>query len=102
LKEITLSKNKVMDQKTSMIVEVERWRESGLTQKDLSRQLGIKVATFAYWISRSKEEDKTGFVQLRPGQRDLAGEIEITYPNGVRFKVSSSNPSVLSSFIHLY
>ena len=91
-----------MDQRTRMKAEVERWRQSGLTQKEFSQQLGIKVATFAYWVSRSKEESKTGFVPLRPGQRDLAGDIEITYPNGVRLKVSSSDPGVLSRLIHLY
>lgn len=91
-----------MDQKTRMKAEVERWRQSGLTQKEFSQQLGIKLATFAYWVSRSKEESKTGFVPLRPGQRDPASEIEITYPNGVRLKVSSSDPGILSRLIHLY
>lgn len=85
-----------------MKAEVERWRQSGLTQKEFSQQLGIKVATFAYWVSRSKEENKIGFVPLRLGQRDLAGDIEITYPNGVPLKVSSSDPGVLSQLIHLY
>ncbi|WP_407427265.1 IS66 family insertion sequence element accessory protein TnpA [Arcticibacter sp.] len=91
-----------MDHKIRMKAEVERWRQSGLTQKEYSQQLGIKVATFAYWLSRNKEENKTGFVSLRPGQRDLAGEIEITYPNGVRFNVSLSDPGILSRLIHLY
>ena len=91
-----------MDQKTRMKAEVERWRQSGLTQKEFSQQLGIKVATFAYWVSRSKEESKTGFVPLRSGQRDPASEIEITYPNGVRLKVASSDPGILSRLIHLY
>jgi len=91
-----------MDQKIRMKAEVERWRQSGLTQKEFSQQLGMKVATFAYWVSRSKEEKSTGSVPLRPGQRDLPGDIEITYPNGVRLKVSSSDPGILSRLIHLY
>jgi hypothetical protein len=92
-----------MDQKTRMKAEVERWRESGLTEKEFSQQLGIKVATSAYRISRSKEEDKTGLVPLRPEQRYLAGEIEITYLNGVRLKVSSSDPAFQAhSFILMF
>lgn len=43
-----------MDQRTRMKAEVERWRQSGLTQEEFSQQLGVKVATFTYWVSRSK------------------------------------------------
>lgn len=35
-----------MDQRERMKTEVERWRRSGLTQKEFSQQLGMKVATF--------------------------------------------------------
>ena len=84
-----------------MNVKVEPLSQTGVTQKEFSQFLG-KVDTFAYWVSRSKEENKTGFVPLRPVQRDLSGDIEITYPNGVRLKVSSSDPGVLSRLIHLY
>ena len=99
---ILSKKDRVMDQRTRMKAEVERWRQSGLTQKEFCKELGMKVATFAYWVSRSKEENKTGFVRLRPGQTDPASGIEITYPNGVRLKVSSFDPGVLSRLIHLY
>lgn len=92
-----------MDQRLRMKAEVERWRESGLTQKEFSEQLGMKVATFAYWVSRSKEaEKKKGFIPLGPGQNFSASEMEITYPNGVRLKVGGSDLRILSQLIHLY
>ncbi len=61
----------------------------------------MKVATFAYWVSRSKEaEKKKGFIPL--GQGLSASEMELTYPNGVRVKVSASDLKTLSQLIHLY
>ncbi|WP_374163617.1 helix-turn-helix domain-containing protein [Arcticibacter sp. MXS-1] len=91
-----------MDQRERMKAEVARWRESGLTQKEFSRQLGMKVATFAYWVSRSKEsEKKKGFLPLVP----VAGSVEaveVSYPNGVRIKVPASDLKTISQLIHLY
>jgi hypothetical protein len=48
-------KDKVMDQRRRMKAEVAKWCKSGLTQKKFSQQLGMNVATFAYWVSRTKE-----------------------------------------------
>lgn len=91
-----------MDQRTRMKAEVEKWRQSGLTQKEFSQQLGMKVATFAYWVSRTRDEKEKGFIPLAPGKVDLGAEIELTYPNGVRLKVAASDAGLLSRLIHLY
>ena len=37
-----------MDQKERMRVEVERWRQSGLSQKEFCKELGMKVGL---WIA---------------------------------------------------
>lgn len=88
-----------MDQRLRMKAEVERWRESGLTQRAFSEQLGMKVATFAYWVSRTKEaEKKKGFIPLGPGQNFSVSEMEITYPNGLRLKVGGSDLKILSQY----
>ena len=82
-----------------MKIEVERWRQSGLSQREFCQQLGMKVATFGYWVSRCKEEKKTGFVRLAPAG---APELEVTYPNGVRLKIPAGDLSLLSKLIRLY
>lgn len=91
-----------MDQRTRMKAEVERWRQSGLTRKEFSNQLGMKLATFSYWVSRTREDKGTGFIPLVAGKVDSAAEIELTYPNGVRLKVAASDLGLLSRLIHLY
>lgn len=54
-----------MDQRERMKAELVRWPQGGFTQKELSQQLGIKVASFANWVSDSKEsEKKIGFIPL--------------------------------------
>lgn len=91
-----------MDQRERMKAEVERWRRSGLTQKEFSRQLGMKVATFAYWVARSKEsENKKGFIPLVPSAVSVEA-IEVSYPNGVRIKVPALDMKIISELIHLY
>jgi hypothetical protein len=90
-----------MDQRTRMKAEVERWHQSGLSQKEFSQQLGMKVATFSYWVSRSKEEKKKGFVPLVAKVGSFP-EIQVTYPNGVRITLPTSDPELLSRLIHLY
>lgn len=92
-----------MDQRIRMKAEVERWRQSGLSQRAFCQEIEMKVATFAYWVSRTKEaEKKKGFIPLGPGQGLSASEMEITYPNGVRVKVAASDLKILSQLIHLY
>lgn len=91
-----------MDRRERMKAEVERWRQSGLTQKEFSQQLGMKVATFAYWVSRNKElEKKKGFIALVPGA-DSVEAIEVSYPNGVRIKLPALDLKTISELIHLY
>lgn len=92
-----------MDQRTRMKAEVERWRQSGLSQRVFSQELGMKLATFTYWVSRIKEaEKKKGFIPIGPGQQVSASQMEITYPNGVRLKVAASDLKIVSQLIHLY
>ena len=90
-----------MDQRTRMKAEVERWRQSGLSQRAFAQELGIKLATFSYWVSRTKEaQKKKGFIPLGPGQNFSASEMEITYPNGGCFP--SCVNSVTLNYRHEY
>ena len=91
-----------MDQRERMKTEVERWRQSGLSQKEFCKGLGMKAGTFAYWVSRSKEsEKKKGFIPLAPPAGSVDA-IEVSYPNGVRIKVPALDLKTISQLIHLY
>src|SRR5690606_21804395 len=70
-----------------MLSMVEDWKASGLTQKAFSALHGIKVATFGYWVARSKELDGGDFILLTSGSARRSEPIEIIYPTGVRLKV---------------
>jgi len=91
-----------MDQRERMKAEVERWRQSGLSQKEFCKELGMKVGTFAYWVSLSKEsEKKKGFTPLVPPAGSVEA-VEISYPNGVRIKVPALNLKTISQLVRLY
>ena len=85
-----------------MLLLVAEWRSSGMTQKAFCREAGIKLGTFSYWVSRSRQGDKSGFAELLPGKSALAKELEVIFPNGVRIKVPSGDVHTLSRLIRLY
>lgn len=91
-----------MDQRASNQVQVLRWRESGLSQKAFCHQSGIKLGTFAYWVAKSKEEKKHGFIPLVSERSNRSVEYEVIYPNGVKVKINSFDLKTLSGLIHLY
>lgn len=77
------------EKRSRMLALVSDWRTSGLTQEAFSAQHGIKVATFSYWVARSKECDSATchFIPLPAGLSNASSQVEILYPNGVRVKV---------------
>lgn len=91
-----------MDKTERMLSLVATWRSSGLTKKAFCREAGIKPGTFSYWVSRSRQEEKSGFAELLPDKGALAKELEVIFPNGVRIKVPSGDVHTLSRLIRLY
>lgn len=88
-----------MDKTERMLSLVAEWRSSGMTQKAFCREAGIKPGTFSYWVSRSRQGDKSGFAELLP---ERVTELEVVYPNGVKIKVPSGDANTLSLLIRLY
>ena len=90
-----------MTQREHMEAEVQKWRESALTKKEFCQQHGIKESTFGYWITRSNEKRKRGFLPLSELSSGPTSPIEIIYPNGVRIKVASRDMKSISQLISL-
>ena len=80
------------EHQSRMFAIVEKWQESGNTQKQFCREQEIPTARFYYWLKRYKNQRirTEGFLPVRveeyPGMND---RIEIIYPNGVRLQTSS-------------
>lgn len=90
-----------MTQREHMEAEVQKWRESALTKKQFCQQHGIKESTFGYWITRSNEKRKRGFLPLSELPSGQTSAIEIIYPNGIRIKVAVKDLKTISQLISL-
>lgn len=90
-----------MNQREQMELEIRKWRQSGLKKKEYCQQHGIKMSTFGYWITRINQHTGKGFIPLNPPAQSATSCIEITYPSGVRLKVSNPDFSTISRLISL-
>ena len=90
-----------MTQREHMEAEVHNWRESGLTKKEFCQERGIKESMFGYWITRSNQKRKSGFLPLNELPSGGTAPMEIIYPNGVRIKVAARDLKTISQLISL-
>lgn len=93
-----------MDRKEYMLSQVESWKQSGISQRAFCNKAGIKLATFSYWIKKSKERDDLtgGFITLPNPVTALKSQYEIVYPNGVTLKVQNTDLKEIFSLASLY
>ncbi len=97
-----------MDQSEEMFKLVREWRESGLSQSEFCKPLGITVAKFGYWSGKEKlaarlpAEKVGGFVQISGQQSALIDSCQIIYPNGVKINYQGKDLAMLSRLIKLY
>ena len=75
---------------------VERFRDSGLTQKSFCKTEGVALSTLQYWISRYKKQKPRNqpsgsgcgelFVELKPqsSMPSFSNTIVVSYPSGVK------------------
>jgi len=89
---------------------IERYQESGLTQKAFCEIEGLALSTFQYWISKYKEYQQSdsslaeAFVELKPQSplSSLGNAIILSYPNGVTLTVDKDvKPAFLKELISL-
>lgn len=97
-----------MDKREEMILLIEEFKVSGLSQKEFSASKGMGFHKFNYWYRKLKTEKEnaypSGFIRLDTTKADSAvfGELELEYPNGVKLKISSGDLSLVSHLIALY
>ena len=88
------------EKRKEMSILVEEWRESGMTQKDFSREHNIKLSRLRYWIRKSREEvAPDGFLSFSlPGENT----IRLLYPNGIELQMPAGTPvKVIRSLLNL-
>lgn len=74
-----------------MVEMVDRWKQSGLSQKDFCKKESVTFHKFYYWYRRFHQKDKPltiadtpGFVRLEIEEPIVATSIEIHFPLGAR------------------
>ncbi|MDM1514365.1 IS66 family insertion sequence element accessory protein TnpA [Myroides odoratimimus] len=95
-----------MSKQEIMYSHVEDWKISGLTQSKYCESVGIKLATFSYWVVKYKAKSEStqldnNFITVTKGQVSNSQEYEIVYPNGVKLRVQTDNLSELYSLVNL-
>jgi hypothetical protein len=77
---------------------VERYRQSGMTQKRFCESEGLPLSTLQYWAYRYKQEpaqrpeNSRPFIELKaqPSASSVNDTIVLTYPNGVTLSLSGA------------
>ncbi|SHL56265.1 IS66 family insertion sequence element accessory protein TnpA [Myroides odoratimimus] len=95
-----------MSKQEIMYSYIEDWKASGLTQSKYCDSVGIKLATFSYWLVKYKAESEStqldsNFITVAKDQVTNTQEYEIVYPNGVKLRVQTDNLSELYSLVNL-
>jgi hypothetical protein len=95
-----------MDKREEMLLLMEEFGNSGLSQKEFSTAKGMPFHRFNYWYRKLKKEngEPAGFVRVDTRKPDVfpVGQFELEYPNGVRLKIPACDLSLLSHLIALY
>lgn len=83
---------------------VERWKASGRSAEEFSRELGINAGTLKYWQYRFSKDERSAsksrksralpFVEVRPAIVESAVGFEVELPTGVRLRVPDRFNSV--------
>ena len=73
-----------------MVEMIDRWKQSGLSQKSFCEKEQIPFHKFYYWLRRSglqkqgpKKTGSTGFVKLKIKEAVAPSSIEVHLPGGV-------------------
>lgn len=78
-----------MDQKEKMFELIDKYQESGKSQKGFCKEHGLSPSTFGYWLKKWKKHQNPGpsFIKIdSPVKVPLPIDLIIFYPNGVQIK----------------
>lgn len=94
-----------MNKQEIMYSHVEGWKVSGLTQSKYCKSVGIKLATFSYWVIKYKsetvQESSSNFIAISKTSKIEDKQYEIIYPNGVKLRLETKDLSELYSLVNL-
>lgn len=100
-----VSNNKKMSKQEMMYSHVEDYKASGLTQSRYCESVGIKLATFSYWVIKYKNENiqnsSSNFITINKEHITESKEYDIIYPNGVKLRVETKDLNELYSLVNL-
>lgn len=85
---------------------IELWQHSKTTQKQYCITNNLAYHKFIYWLQKTREaQNPVGSmfipVKTRPSSRTFVADVEITYPNGVRLRLSPENFEHIGRLIRL-
>ena len=89
-----------------MHYHIQAWQDSKTTQKQYCIENNLAYHKFIYWLQKLREAQNPGGgifipVKTRLATRVLVPEVELTYPNGVRLRLSPDSFEHISRLIRL-
>ena len=89
-----------------MHYHIELWQQSKLTQKQYCIANNLAYHKFIYWLQKIRDAQNPADgvfipVKTKPAGRAFVTDVEITYPNGVRLRLSPENFEHISRLIRL-
>ena len=89
-----------------MQYHIRSWQHSNQSQKNYCAENNLSYPKFIYWLHRNREGENLPDqvfipVKTKPAARTSVADVEITYPNGVRLRVSPDSFEYISRLIRL-
>lgn len=81
------------EKNAAMMALVERFRASGTTQEQFSKDHGVALSVLRYWLAKTRSETEgPGFIQL---DGIIQQEFRIVYPNGIEIHIPAQTSVVV-------
>jgi hypothetical protein len=89
-----------------MAYHIKCWKESGLSQQRYCLSNNLRFNTFYYWLKKERGKSNPltdDFIPIRVqgNSSDIASNLEIQYPNGVRILVPSMDIQFIGRLVRL-
>jgi len=89
-----------------MHYHIELWQQSKMPQKQYCIANNLAYHKFIYWLQKIREAQNPADgmfipVKTKPSKSTFVTDVEITYPNGVRLRLSPENFEHIGRLIRL-
>ena len=87
---------------------MERWQQSGQSQKAYCREHNLSYFRFQYWRRNLREDEQqdvqrtrsSGFVAVAPSRGELPAGLSVVLPNGIQLRgISAENLAVVERLL---